>query len=294
MKGTFCFILFFISFFTSKSQVITDSVLVENHYRTFHFSKPTQSVEKFNLIFVLHGSGGDGVGIMKPATNLEKQSADNHILLVYPDGYKRYWNECRKLATSAANIENINEQSFFYAMVDYFKRNYGTDAAHFFAIGISGGGHMAYKLALTMPDKCKAITAVVANLPDADNLDCAESKVPVSVMIINGTNDPTNPYSGGPMIVNGSSYGNVRSTDNSFRYWANLAGYKCEPAVDNLPDADTTNKQTITRFTFKEKNKPEIILLKVVGGVHGFPGDIDAFTESWKFFKRQLNGESRY
>ncbi len=58
---------------------------------------------------------------------------------------------------------------------------------------MSGGGHMPYKLALTMPKKIKAVTAVIANLPDTNNLDCIEVKRPIAVMIINGTEDPLNP-----------------------------------------------------------------------------------------------------
>lgn len=290
MKKSICLILFFIKFSISKSQVITDSVLIESHYRTFHFNTPQKASKNYQLVFILHGSGGDGKGMMKPALNLEKIASAEAVLMVYPDGYKRYWNECRKSATSAANVENINEFAFFDSMIHYFSKRYGVNNQHFFAIGLSGGGHMAYKLALTMPDKCKAISAVVANLPDTSNLDCVASKLPVAVMIINGTNDSVNPYNGGEMTVNGSSYGYVRSTENTFNYWARLAGYKGQPVKQVLPDTDTSNKQTITRYTFTKKGKAEVTLLKVTGGEHTFPGDIDAFIESWKFFKRQMKG----
>lgn len=287
MKTCIGLILLVISFFDLKGQVITDSIMVKNHYRVFHFNKPGQATKNYNLVFVLHGSGGDGKGMMQPAANLEKVSGKEPFLLVYPDGYKKYWNECRKSATSAANQEDVNEQAFFEGMLGYFTKKYQVNNQQFFAIGLSGGGHMAYKLALTMPNKCKAITAMVANLPDTPNLDCAEAKVPVAVMIINGTKDATNPYAGGEMVVNGNSFGTVRSTDGSFQYWANLAGYKGQPLVVAIRDPDTGNNQTITRFTFKEKGKPEVTLLKVIGGEHAFPKDVNGFLESWKFFKRQ-------
>jgi len=288
MKKYICLFLLVTSFFNAKSQITTDSVLVENHYRTFHFNKPKQATHNFYLVFVLHGSGGNGKGMMKPALSLEKLAGKEPLLLVYPDGYKKYWNECRKAATNLANLENINEQAFFEAMTQYFRKQYEVNSKHFFAIGLSGGAHMAYKLALTMPDKCKGISAVVANLPDSPNLDCAESKIPVSVMITNGTQDSVNPYSGGQMMVNGSSYGTVHSTEGTFNYWAALAGYKGKPKTEALPDKDTSNKQTITRYTFKEKGKPEVTLLKVAGGEHAFPQDTDIFIESWEFFKRQI------
>lgn len=288
-KYFFLILILMLGFLNTKAQEMTDSVKIENHYRVFHFKKPQSTSRHYQLVFVLHGSGGNGKGMMKPAANLEKIAAAEHLIIVYPDGYKRYWNECRKAANNAANLEDVNEQAFFEAMLGYFKQHFQANDQRFFAIGLSGGGHMAYKLALTMPQKCKAISAVVANLPDTPNLDCIEAKVPVAVMIINGTNDSVNPYAGGEMKVNGSSYGIVRSTDGTFNYWAKLAGYKGKPVVDDLPDPKPGNKQTITRYRYKENGKPEVVLLQVKGGEHAFPEDVDAFTHSWQFFKNQIN-----
>src|SRR4051794_37767886 len=97
------FILFHISL---KAQVITDSLLIEGHYRTFNFSDPGNS-KRSSLMFVMHGSGGNGKDMMQSAMKLEEKAKTEQLLVVYPDGYRRYWNECRKAATSKANIENI-------------------------------------------------------------------------------------------------------------------------------------------------------------------------------------------
>ncbi len=117
--------------FYLKSQVVTDSVLVENHYRTFHYTNPVSKIKAYTLVFVLHGSGGDGKTMIKPAMNLEKLSAQQRIFLVYPDGYKNYWNECRKAATSVANLENVNEQAFFNSMMKYFTERYQVNDQYF-------------------------------------------------------------------------------------------------------------------------------------------------------------------
>jgi polyhydroxybutyrate depolymerase len=202
------FLFFFLVVFPkANAQVRTDSLLIDGGYRSFHFHHPTGGTPKQNLIFVLHGSGGNGKGMMEPASSLEALAARENFMLVFPDGYKKYWNECRKEATSLANKEDINEQAFFHGMLAYFRQNYQVGADKFFVIGMSGGGHMAYKLALTMPDQCKGISAIVANLPEAQNLDCVEAGKPVAVMISNGTQDSINPYEGGEMAVNGSSFG---------------------------------------------------------------------------------------
>jgi polyhydroxybutyrate depolymerase len=288
MKVVLSLIFITLFFYQSTCQIKTDSVLVDGQYRTFHFYQPKTRTKNSNLIFILHGSGGNGEGMMKPAANLQAIAEKENLLLVYPDGYKRYWNECRKEATSEANKEDINEQAFFAAMHQYFGKNHQANDKRFFVIGLSGGGHMAYKLAMTMPEKCKAISAIVANVPDTTNLDCREAKKPVAVMIANGTNDQLNPHNGGRMVINNASWGEVRSTERSFQYWATLAGYQGQPLMKDLADPDTTNKQTITQYTYIGEGKPEVTLLQVNGGDHAFPRDLDIFLESWAFFQREI------
>jgi polyhydroxybutyrate depolymerase len=242
---------------------------------------------------MLHGSGGTGKDMMAPSAGLQKIASSENLLLVYPDGYKHYWNECRKGATSEANQKDINEQGFFAGMIKYLGAKFDINTRSFFAIGLSGGGHMAYKLGMTMPEEFKAISAIVANLPDTLNMDCGDGKKPLAVMITNGTADPLNHYEGGDIIINGNNWGAIRSTERTFNYWSRLAGYKGKPSVSILPDADTTNGQTIVKYTYRNLNKPEVTLYKVKGGVHAFPKDMDVFLESWKFFKREMARETK-
>jgi polyhydroxybutyrate depolymerase len=289
MKELFFLILFLNCFsLFSKSQLLKDSILIDNNFRTFQFKQPAQPGSGSSLVFILHGSGGSGEGMMKRSEKLQAIASTENLILVYPDGYKHFWNECRKMSTSAANIENIDENGFFSQMIDYFISRYKVDKARVFAIGTSGGGHMAYKLALTMPEKFRAITAIIANLPESSNMDCFEKKQPMPVMIINGTADSTNPYNGGEVKVSGTIMGNVRSTEQTFKYWAGIDGYSGEPVKEYLPDKDSTDGKTIERYTFKKKGNPEVVLLKVINGKHDYPNDIDVYLEAWSFFKRQI------
>jgi polyhydroxybutyrate depolymerase len=270
------------------AQLTSDSLLIEGNYRSFHFIRPSNVKSGGSLIFILHGSGGNGKNMMNATTLLAQQTAGENVLLVYPDGYKNYWNECRKAANSEANLEDINEEAFFKGMIQYFQEKYRISEDKIFAVGTSGGGHMCYKLAMTMPGTFRAVTALIANLPEVDNLDCTEAKVAIPIMIVNGTADPLNPYIGGMMQSGNFIMGNVRSTDRTFQYWASLAGYSGEPVKELVPDHDPSDGKTIERYTYQEKGKPEVVLLKVVGGKHDYPNDIDVHVEAWEFFKRQL------
>ena len=286
-------ILFFLCYTgllgTIQGQIISDSLLIDGNYRSFVFKK-TPSLEKgSSLVFVLHGSGGNAKDLMDRTATLLQKTSNENVLFVYPNGYKKYWNECRKMASSLANKENINEEGFFDAMINYFKKQYNIDTKKVFAVGTSGGGHMCYKLAITMPEKFKGVTAIIANLPAEENMDCSNANVPISVMIANGTADATNPYEGGMMQGGSFIMGTVRSTDNTFHYWSKLAGYQAEPIKQSLPDNDPADGKIIERYTFDSKGKPEVVLLKIIGGKHDYPNDIDIHVEAWEFFKRQLS-----
>ncbi len=271
----------------SFAQISDDSLLIGDHYRSFHYVPPASGARPRSLLFLMHGSGGVGINMARPATALQATAEKERLLIVYPDAYLHFWNECRRYSNAVANKEDIDENAFFEAMIGYFQQRYGIDSHRVYAAGFSGGGHMAYKLGLTMPGKIRAIAAIVANLPDSASLDCGEARQPLPVMIVNGTEDQTNPYNGGEMFLNNSSFGVVRSSEQSFHYWAQLAGYTGEPVYRLLPDVDSTDHKRIESFTYKKAKKPEVVLLKVIGGHHEFPTDINTFVEVWKFFKRQ-------
>jgi len=277
----FIFILFFSSL---KSQILTDSIKIDGHYRVFHFNKPPQQIKNYSLVFVLHGSGGNGKQMMERASKMNEISSDEKFIAVFPTGYQNYWNECRKIAPSSANLENINEEDFFKQMIKYFKKYYQVNEQKVFAVGTSGGGHMAFKLGLTMPNSFRAITAIIANLPDSNNLDCPQMLKPMNVLIVNGTEDKTNPYDGGEVILGSGNFGNVRSTDRTFKYWADLAGYTGTPIKTMLPDTDPSDGKTIEKYSFTGNTK-SVVLLKVIGGKHNYPNDIDVHKYAWDFFK---------
>jgi len=274
--------------FSANAQHVLDSLFIDGHYRVYAYNPSLKVRPGASLVFVMHGSGGEPLGFARRGAKLESLSESENVLVVYPGGYKRYWNECRRASTALANTQNLNEEAFFDALIDLFASKYKIDKKQVFATGFSGGGHMAYKLALTMPGKIRAVSAVVANLPTDENMDCTPMNVPIPVMITNGTADQTNPYNVGEVKTPGVTLGTVRSTDQSFQYWAKLDGYSGEPVKSIMPDGDTSNDITVEKYTSQKKGKPEVTLLKVVNGKHEFVTDFDMFEESWNFFKRQI------
>jgi polyhydroxybutyrate depolymerase len=61
-----------------KAQVITDSILIEERYRTFLFKNPGDE-KKSSLMFVMHGSGGNGKDMMSSTTRLEEKAKNDQL-----------------------------------------------------------------------------------------------------------------------------------------------------------------------------------------------------------------------
>jgi polyhydroxybutyrate depolymerase len=265
----------------------TDSIEIHGIFRKFTFKEPSKNTKDFSLVFVLHGSGGNGNQMLARVPALVNASSSENFIAVFPFGYKNFWNECRKASPAEANQLDVDEQAFFQAMINYFADRYLANRKQVFAIGTSGGGQMAFKLGMTMPDQFKAVSVIIANLPDSSNFDCTALNKPMHIMITNGTLDKTNPYDGGEVILNTGNFGRVVSTEKSVEYWKKLAGYKGDPVMEKLPDTDPTDGKLIEKYSYSGKKK-EVVLLKVIGGKHDYPNDIDVHLYSWDFFKQVM------
>ena len=69
-----------------QAQFVRDSVLVEGNYRTFNYNNPSSLKTGSSLVFVVHGSGGNGKDLMARTANLREKTLSENVLLVYPNG----------------------------------------------------------------------------------------------------------------------------------------------------------------------------------------------------------------
>ncbi|MFI8378341.1 alpha/beta hydrolase family esterase [Leeuwenhoekiella sp. NPDC079379] len=253
------------------STVLKDSIEIDQNERTFSYFIPNNITENPKLIFVLHGSNGSGDAIMRYTENwFNKLSQERkNAIIVYPDGYKQHWNECRKEANFDANVLDIDDIAFFKEMIAFFNYKYAVKKSGVFVAGHSNGGHMVYKLAKELPEFFAKYAAVSASLPVDTNNDCINSSAPVSIMILNGTGDSINPYEGGEVNVeDGNKRGEVMSTRKTIEYWANLAGLDFPTTATSIfPDLDKEDGATAVLFK-ATTSKYDIQLVEVKNGGH--------------------------
>ncbi len=172
------------------------------------------------LVVVLHGSGESGAR-MRPATGygFERLADEHGFAVVYPDGFEGYWNACNIVGDYSANKLNIDDVGFLSALADKLGAELVSDPARVFATGISRGGHMAFRLALEAPSHFRTVAAVAANVPAPENFKCKPGPASASVLIMNGTKDPLNPFDGGDVNLFGFiKRGKVLSSRASGQY----------------------------------------------------------------------------
>ena len=166
---------------------------------------------------------------------------------------------------------------------------------------------MVLRLALAAPEFARAYAVVAASVPAPQNMAAAPTSQPVSILFMNGTGDPFNPWSGGDVALYGvwGNRGPVLSTQASVDYFRGLAGLDGAPVITALPDPVSTDGSTVERSVWAAPGKPRVVLYAVRGGGHDAPHpaphgrrllghanrDIQAAKEIWEFFMSTVSDE---
>jgi polyhydroxybutyrate depolymerase len=124
-----------------------------------------------------------------------------------------------------AHLENVDDVGFVLEVLEATAREYALDRASVYAAGVSDGGQMAYRMGIEHPDRFAAIAAIVAQQPSPHNSSCREPRGPISVLVMNGTEDPIIPYEGGEASFHGwFSAGEVQPIEGTISLWRRVNG----------------------------------------------------------------------
>ena len=228
--------------------------------------------------------------------------ADQHgFIAVYPQGYEGHWNDCKVRGPFAAKRENIDDVGFLHALVDRLVKDHDADRARVYVTGVSNGGAMTLRLALQTPDFARAYATVVSSVPTPENMAVTPKNQPVSMLIMNGTDDPFVPWHGGDVVLYGvwGNRGPALSAQASIDYFRKLAGLEGPPRVTRFPDRDPGDGSTVERALWSAPGKRSVTLYTIQGGGHSAPHpalhgrrllghsnrDIHAANEIWEFFQ---------
>lgn len=281
----------------------TRSLVIDGVDRSYALYRPDGFASDADTLVVLHGSGGSAERIRAFTGQRFERLADEHgFRVLYPNGFETNWNGCRAASPASANRLAIDDVAFLNAMLE---KEAGQGRR--FLFGFSGGGHMAYRMALEAPEAVSAITVAAASLPTTDGNDChtVTTERPPAVMVVNGTDDPINPYEGGavvlPEALGGATLGRVMSSEDTARFFAQRAGHAPEPVVANGPEHDGDPTTGVVLARWDSPNGPAVLLATIRNGGHTIPQsevafpklagrhtwDLDATREAWRFMQSE-------
>lgn len=257
------------------------------------------------LVVVLHGGlGDDDDTIALSFGKLNSLAPEDDALVVYPSGVGGHWNDGRNVQRYVAHRERVNDVGFLEKLIDELVEKRNVDPAAVFFIGVSDGAMMAHRFACERTSKLRAFTAVIGAMPyNVARRRARCGKTPLSVLMINGTEDPIVPWEGGVVEFDGQKLGKVLSAERSFGLWRRHNA--CEDvAVSLIPDFvpdDGTRIERRKAIGCRRDTKVE--LFAVQGAGHTWPSgwqylppsmvgatsqDIDASIAAWRFFQSTL------
>lgn len=233
--------------------------------------------EPVPLVFVFHGGGDNGSG-MAGLTGFDKLSDREEFIAVFPDGVGNSWNDGRPNLASEAHLLNVDDVGFVDAMIETISLELPVDWKRIYATGISNGAIFSHFLAAQRASTFAAVAPVVGGLaiPFSEQFDPDDT---VSVIVIQGTDDPIVPYDGGQIA--GANRGATISTDDAVELWVENDGCSSIPLIEELPNNDLNDGCVVTRYTWSDGHADSaVVLLKIEGGGHTWPGSAQYVPES--------------
>ena len=209
-----------------------------------------------------------------------------NFLVVHPQGTLDNTN------TTHFNVgwggSSVDDVGFTEVLLDSLSAVYSIDQNRIYAVGMSNGGFMSFRLACDLSSKIAAVGSVTGSMLPSTLVNCnATHQMPV--IQIHGTTDPTVPYSG--------STGWTASVTNVLNHWATFNNCSPSPTIINIPNIYQVDGSTVEKYTYENgDNCSQVIHYKVINGQHTWPGsainfagtnyDINASVEIWNFLSK--------
>lgn len=289
---------------TLTGSIESGKLQFDGRTRSWISYQPVKPAQRPALIMVLHSSMGSGQEARAMFGYDFDVLADQYgFIVVYPQGFEGHWNDCKIMGPYAAKRENIDDSGFLQALAKQMVVDHNIDPARIYVTGVSNGGSMTLCLALKTPEFARAYAVVAASVPTPENMSVAPKRDPVSILFMNGTSDPINPWQGGdvvlwPVLAN---RGPVLSTPASVEYFRLRAGLEGRPLVSQFPDLDPSDDSTVELSQWSAPGRPSVALYAIKGGGHLVPHpaahgmyllgnsnrDIHAANEIWEFFQTE-------
>jgi polyhydroxybutyrate depolymerase len=258
-----------------------------------HFPPSRPGQTGLPVVFALQGWTTTAEKFADSVTCLHLLGDTVGFITVYPEAVDLHWNS--GIGDSPRWLApNVDDVGFISRIIDSLISRFAIDTQRVYSCGMSNGGFMSFKLAAQLSNRIAAI-ASVAGVMTTSTATNYSARRPVPVLMVHGTADPNVPYNGGEA--------GWYSVDETQKFWIMMNNCFLPPDTLTLPDLDPNDQSTVVRYRHRSSsNASEVVLFKVIGGGHTYPGsyildwaslgvgpkngDINANNEMWNFFKK--------
>jgi len=287
LKKGLVFASILLSFSCFSQQTINGTMMHDGIARTYKLYVPAiySGNTAVPLLFNFHGytSNSNEQMFYGDFRNIADTA---NFLVVHPQGTLDANN------TTHFNVgwggSSVDDVGFTEALLDSLSAAYSIDQNRIYAVGMSNGGFMSFRLACELSNKIAAVGSVTGSMLPSTLLNCNASH-PMPVIQIHGTTDATVPYNG--------SAGWTASVTNVLNHWATFNNCSPVPTIVNVPNTNLSDGSTVEKYTYDNgDNCSQVVHYKVTNGQHTWPGsifnlagtnyDINASVEVWNFMSK--------
>jgi len=264
------------------------------------------------VLMLFHGGGGKAAGFAR-YTGFQALCNQVGFIGIYPQGVNKHWYDARYRRAVPAP-RGVDDPAFVHRLIDWVLRTQQADARRIYAMGMSNGGMFVQELGLLMADRLAAIAGACAQLPVPLAAGFSPD-APLSVLMMNGTDDPIVPYQGGEVGMRRrwgrdkgkkKATGRVIATERNVRLWVAHNGLRFQPVITDLPNsAPGDGCRVQSRQWSGGASEAVVELYRIDGGGHTLPGrarylpekvigrvcrDIDSTDVIWRFLSARRRG----
>lgn len=279
----------------------------QNLQRNYFVHVPPQAGRRPLPVMLSFHGGGSHAEVMRSYTRMDAAADRDGYIVVYPNGSSGFqgrfltWNAGNCCGPAAAL--QIDDVGFALAVLDDLAPRIPIDASRVYAIGLSNGAMMAYRLAAEASHRI----AAVAGVAGAMSLGHFAPSRPVPMLHIHSMQDHIARFDGGfgpPRTIADTRMFHT-PVEEALRRWLDHNGCPLKPAavetVEGQPGTPDEAHSAIRRIYRPCREKVEVVLLQLSGVGHVWPGGVrdynpqllgtgtavvDANAEIWKFVSR--------
>lgn len=273
------------------------TLMHEGRTRHYEVQLPADTVAgPMPVILAIHGATGS-LETYRKVANLEPLAHREGVLVVYPQGNRRgnilLWNAG---ACCLPDLNPPDDVGFILRVLDDVTQRFAIDPRRVYAVGMSNGAMMTYRLATEAPERFAAVATVAGPMA----LRHFKPRAPISIMHIQSVDDPILPFGGRRFLPVP-----LPSGLKTIQRWVQYAHCPSEPVTEivrHAPPGEPRSWQATRKHWTPCDDGTEIVLWKLEGAGHVWPGGyqpphlrtlageeydvIDASREIWQFFKR--------